>query len=126
MKSALRHAVLAAKACDDFRGKDLVILDLTGITAIFDYFVIATAATNRQMHALAEEVDRVISEQGSRRLGVEGYNSGSWILEDFGDIVLHVFSPEARELYDLERLWGDAPRIDWKPLVAEIEALATA
>ncbi|RLS58886.1 MAG: ribosome silencing factor [Planctomycetota bacterium] len=125
MTSALRHAVLAAKACDEFRGKDVTIMDLTGITAIFDYFVIATASSGRQMHALAEEVDRVLSEQGSRRMSVEGYNSGNWILQDFGDIVLHVFNEEARNMYDLEHLWGDAKRIDWKPLAAELDSAAT-
>lgn len=66
------------------------------------------------MRALAEEIDRVLREQGSRPLGVEGKEDSQWILHDFGDIVLHVFSPEARTLYDLEHLWADAPRVDWK------------
>ena len=66
------------------------------------------------MRAVAEEVDRVMRISGSRPRGIEGQNDTNWILHDFGDIVLHVFSPQARELYDLEHLWADAPHIDWK------------
>lgn len=90
------------------------MLDLTEVTPIADYFVIATGTSGRQMRALAEEVDRVLREYGSRPVGVEGKDDSQWILHDFGDIVLHVFSPDARKLYDLEHLWADAPRVDWK------------
>jgi ribosome-associated protein len=76
--------------------------------------VITTGASGRQMRALADEVDRVMRQCGSRPFGVEGRDGASWVLHDFGDIVLHVFSPESRNLYDLEHLWADAPRIDWK------------
>jgi len=96
------------------RGKETLVLDLTGITPIADYFVITTGASGRQMRSLAEEADRVMREQGSRPLGVEGHDGASWILHDFGDVVLHVQSPEARKLYDLAHLWADAPRVDWK------------
>ena len=75
------------------------------------YFVIATGTSGRQMKALAEEVDRVLREHGSRPVGVEGKADSQWILHDFGDIVLHVFTPEARKLYDLEHLWGDGKRV---------------
>lgn len=92
----------------------MLVLDLTGVTPIADYFVIATGTSGRQMRALAEEVDRVLRESGTRPAGIEGKDDSQWILHDFGDIVLHVFSPEARKLYDLEHLWADAPRIDWK------------
>ena len=126
MTSALQHAVMAAKACDDFRGKDVVVLDLTPITAIFDYFVIATATSGRQADAIAEEVNRIMKECGNRRLGLEGQDTGTWILQDFGDIVLHVFTPEAREMYDLEHLWGDAKRVDWQSLVAQLPVLEAA
>jgi len=126
MTSALQHAVMAAKAADDFRGKDIVVLDLTPITAIFDYFVIATATSGRQAEAIAEEVNRVMKECGNRRLGLEGQETGSWILQDFGDIVLHVFTPDAREMYDLEHLWGDAKRVDWQSLVAQLPVLEAA
>jgi ribosome-associated protein len=105
---------LCARIADDYRGKDTVVLDLTEITPIVDYFVISTAANRRQMRAIAEEVDRVLSERGSQRLGIEGYESDSWILQDYGDIVLHIFTAEARAVYDLERLWADARRVEWR------------
>lgn len=66
------------------------------------------------MRAIADEVNRVLGEEGSSRLGVEGYETSSWILQDYGDVVLHVFTPETRGVYDLEHLWADAPRVDWR------------
>ncbi len=66
------------------------------------------------MRAIADEVDRVLREQGAERLGLEGYETSTWLLQDYGDIVLHIFTPEARGIYDLEHLWGDAPRVDWR------------
>jgi ribosome-associated protein len=71
------------------------------------------------MHAVVEEVDSVLESEGSRRIGLEGYSGNTWILQDYGDVVLHVFSSEARKIYDLEHLWADALRIDWR---TEIEA----
>lgn len=96
------------------RGQDVVVLDLTKITPIADYFVIATGTSSRQMRAAAGEVHRLFKSKGSSRLGLEGEGSNSWMLQDFGDIVVHLFTSESREAYDLENLWGDAPRIDWK------------
>ena len=126
MTTSLMHAVLAAKACDNFRGKDIVVLDLTPITAIFDYFIIATATSGRQMSAMAEEVHRSMKEVGSRRYGLEGEKSGTWVLQDYGNIVLHVFSEESRGIYDLEHLWGDSKRVDWQTLLTELPVLVTA
>lgn len=117
-RQSLARACRCARAAEDFRGKDTTVLDLTAVTPIADYFVVTTGTSGRQMRALAEEVDRVLREYGSRPFGVEGREDSHWILHDFGDIVLHVFSPEARKLYDLEHLWADAPRVDWK---AELE-----
>lgn len=108
---------MAAKACDDLRGQNTIVLDMTGITPLFDYFVITTGKSRRQMHAVAEEVQRILNERGSERLGLEGYESSRWIVQDFGDVVIHVLTEDARELYDLENLWGDAPRVDWTDLV---------
>jgi ribosome-associated protein len=96
------------------RGKDTIVLDLTEVTAIVDYFVITTGSSGRQMRSVVDEVERSMRSSGSRPRSVEGINDANWILEDFGDIVVHVFSPEARKLYDLEHLWADAPRVDWK------------
>lgn len=109
------NAILCARIAEEYRGRDTVVLDLTAITPIVDFFVISTGATRRQMHAIAEEVDRVLNERGSERVGLEGYRESSWILQDYGDVVLHVFTDDMRQLYDLERLWADAPRVEWQP-----------
>jgi len=109
-------ACRCAAVADSLKAGNVVVLDLTKITPEFDYFVIATGNSRRQLHAIAEEVDSVMSGSGNQRLGIEGYHSDAWILQDYGDIVLHVFEQKNRELYDLERLWGDAERIDWQEL----------
>ena len=111
---SLEHACLAAKVADDYRGADTVVLDLTEVTPIFDYFVITSGNSRRQMHAIAEEVDRVLNGEGSDRIGIEGYRESAWIVQDYGDLVLHVFTEETRGIYDLEGLWADAKRIDWQ------------
>ncbi|MDA1015809.1 MAG: ribosome silencing factor [Planctomycetota bacterium] len=119
-------ALMCARIADDYRGGDTVVLDLTGITPIFDYFVISTGTSRRQSRAIAEEVDRVMNENGSPRLGLEGYDSSEWIVQDYGDVVLHVFSPESRELYDLEHLWADARRVEWQQPTATATAPSSA
>ena len=113
---SLANAVAAARCADEMRARDIVVLDMTGIASIVDFFVIATGTSRRQMHAIADEVNRKIKgEGGNERLSVEGYRTeGHWILMDFGDVVLHVFTEEGRELYDLENLKADAIRIDWQ------------
>jgi ribosome-associated protein len=87
---------------------------LTRVTPIFDFFVLTTATSARQMRAIADEVDRVLSGEGSRCPGIEGTTAATWILQDFGDVVLHVFTTKARTLYDLEHLWADAVPVDWQ------------
>jgi ribosome-associated protein len=117
-QTSLSNAVIAAHIADQLRGQNIVVLDLTGITSIVDFFIIATGTSGRQMHAIADEVNRKLKhEDGNRRVSIEGYRTeGNWILVDYGDVVLHVFTPEGRQLYNLEQLWADAPRIDWKSL----------
>jgi len=119
-RRSLEDACLCAKIADEFRGEDTLVLNLTKVTPIFDYFVITTATSRRQMHAIAEEVDRVLEERGSTRLGIEGYEQSTWILQDYGDVVLHVFEPESRGIYDLEGLWADTARIDWRPVAQQV------
>ncbi|MFN3161340.1 MAG: ribosome silencing factor [Rubinisphaera brasiliensis] len=114
---SLELACRCAKTADELKGGDIKVLDLTNITAEFDYFVIATGNSRRQLHAIVEEIDTEMAAAGSKRIGVEGYDSNQWILQDYGDIVLHVFDTESRELYDLERLWGDAEEVDWKAVL---------
>ena len=111
----------AAQACEDLKGKETVVLDLTPVTPIADFFVVTTATSGRQMRAIAEDIEQLMKKRGSRpRVGVEGRASETWILQDYGDIVLHVFSSEGRALYDLEHLWADAPLVEWKPLAKKL------
>ena len=115
---SLANALVAARCADEMRARDIVVLDMTKIASIVDFFVIATGTSRRQMHAIADEVNRKLKgEQGNTRLNIEGYRTeGNWILMDFGDVVLHVFTEEGRQLYDLENLKADAERIDWQAL----------
>jgi ribosome-associated protein len=117
---SLRRACLSARIADDYKGAETQVLDLRSVTPVVDFFVITSGTNRRQLHAIAEEVDRMMTEQGSRRIGLEGYRESSWILQDYGDIVLHAFTPEARALYDLENLWGDATQIEWQAVLAAI------
>jgi ribosome-associated protein len=84
------------------------VLDLTGITSFTDYFVVCTGANSRQVQAIVDEIGAQLKEYGEYPLSIEGYNQAEWVLADYGDFLVHVFSPKAREYYDLERLWRNA------------------
>jgi ribosome-associated protein len=102
---AIARAGLGKKA------EDVVILDVRGLTSYADYFVVMSADSERQAGAIAEAVDEELEKAGASRLGVEGQAGGRWVLIDYGDVVAHVMSPDARGFYDLEGLWADAPRV---------------
>jgi ribosome-associated protein len=90
----------------------VAVLDMRGMTTEFDYFVLATGNSRRQLHAISEEIDRVLeSELGDKRMGIEGYNESRWILLDYGTVVVHMFDEETRAYYALEDLWGHAQRV---------------
>ena len=110
---ALEHATACARIADDDRAKDVLLLDLREATPLLDFFVIATAATRRQAHAIAFEIDAEMKKVHEHKLGMEGVEEGSWILIDYGDFVVHLFTPESRSYYALEDVWGDAPHLDW-------------
>jgi ribosome-associated protein len=113
--SALRRAMLAAQTAAENRGRDIVILDVRRQTALFDYFVLATGTSRRQIHAMSEEIDHALEDQmGDRRLGVEGYDESRWILLDYGDVVIHLFDDETRVYYALEDLWAQAKRVPFR------------
>jgi len=99
------------KAIDDKFGIDTVILDISKITPLSDYFVITSGQSTNQMQAIADNVEEELIKQGIKTLHLEGYGS-SWILMDFGSIVVHIFDKQDREFYDLERLWADAVRVN--------------
>ena len=106
---------MAADAIDGKQGRDIVILDMGNLLGIVDLFVIASGASKRQVRALVEEVDQQLEIGGRTPIRMEGKDTGDWVLLDYGDLVVHIFQPEAREFYSLERLWGDAPRLPWTP-----------
>jgi ribosome-associated protein len=96
----------------DKKAIDLVVLDLRQATAFTDFFVICTGATTRQVQAIADGVQEALLKKGSRPALVEGQRRGEWILIDYFDVIFHIFTPATREFYALERLWGDAERVD--------------
>jgi ribosome-associated protein len=104
---------LAAQVADDHKARDILVLDLRGITPLYDYFVLCTGSSRRQLHTLAEEIDAALRAAGDTRLSIEGYEASKWIVQDYGDLVVHVFDPDTRAYYGLEDLWADAPRVDW-------------
>ena len=105
-------AVRAARAALAKKATDVVILDLRKVTEFTDYFVLASAANQRQMVAIADAVMETLREQGLRPAHIEGYPKQEWILLDYSDFVVHLFTPRTRAFYDLERLWGGAARIE--------------
>jgi len=102
-------ARLAADLAVDRKAADIVILDLSNLSSITDYFVICTGRSDIHVRAICERVDEGMRGAGQSRLSAEGVESGQWALLDYGDIVVHVFQHASRELYDLERLWSQAP-----------------
>jgi ribosome-associated protein len=109
---SLQLALAAARTADDNRGQDIVVLDMRGMTTEFDYFVLVTGNSRRQLHAISEEIDRVLEgELGDVRLGIEGYNESRWILLDYGSVVIHLFDADTRAYYALEDLWAHAQRV---------------
>jgi ribosome-associated protein len=112
--SALSRACRAARIAADNKGQDVLVLDLRPITPLFDFFVVATGGSRRQVHTIVEEVDAGLRAVGDERLGVEGYEASKWVVQDYGDVVVHVFDPDTRDYYKLEELWADAPRVDWQ------------
>ncbi|MGE7090932.1 ribosome silencing factor [Lysinibacillus sp. NPDC048646] len=110
MTSTLLQA--AYKAIDDKHGEDIVVLNMQGISLLADYFIIAHGNSDRQVQAIARELQDVAVKEGHEIRRVEGFDGARWILVDLGDVVAHVFHKDERAYYNLERLWGDAPQLD--------------
>jgi ribosome-associated protein len=111
-------AELAAGAIDDKKGTEITILDVSRLLQIVDVFVIASGNSRRQVQTLAESVEERLRDLDRRPLRHEGMTEGEWVLLDYGDVVVHLFQPEARSYYSLERLWGDAPKIEWESVAS--------
>jgi ribosome-associated protein len=93
----------------DHKAEKIAVLNLQGLTSMTDYFVLASATNTRQAQALADAVQQAMKKEKYKIISLEGYQSATWILLDYGDVVFHIFEDEARRFYGLERLWGDAP-----------------
>ena len=106
----LDKALLASKIIMERKAVDPVLLEVTEMTSITDYFLIASGNSSRQVQAIGRHLQRTMKEKGCRAYGVEGEMEGQWILMDYGDVVVHIFYQPVREFYDLEGLWSDAPR----------------
>ena len=112
MMPAKEMAIEIVKAMDSKKGLDIRLLHTADITVLAEYFAICTASSPTHVKTLTEEIDHVMSEMGEPQLRREGHRSGSWVLLDFGCVIVHVFMDEARKFYDLERLWHDAETVD--------------
>lgn len=112
MSSVKDWAIIAARAASEKKATDIMVIDVAGVLVVTDYFILATGNTPIQVRAIADEVEEHLREEaGLKPVGREGVSEGRWVLLDYGDFVVHVFQPEERDFYRLEKLWGDAPRV---------------
>ena len=115
-------ALLLAQAMDSKKGKDIRVLETDGVTTLADYFVLCSGSSAPQLKALADAGEKAMKDHGILPHHVEGHRGGTWILQDYGDVVVHVFDKEARAFYDLDRLWADAKTVDLSDVLAQPDA----
>lgn len=114
MMNSTELTTAIAKAADSKTDADTVVLEVGEVLAITGWFVITSGANNRQVRAIAEEIERSIDEHsGPKPHRIEGLDDCKWVLMDYGDVIVHIFDNETRDFYDLERLWRDVPRVEW-------------
>ncbi len=117
---SLALAIAAAKTAEENNGTEILIMDMTGITALFDYFVIATGTSQRQLNAISDEIQHCLERDlNDTRRSNHSVERSSWIVLDYGNVVVHIFDEETRAFYSLETLWADAPHIDWRAEAAK-------
>ena len=122
MKTPKELALLAARALSDKKGREIRVLEISKLTTLADYFVLASGSSNTQINALVDSVEKVLAgEADEQPLHREGYRGGTWVLLDYGCIAIHVFNQEAREFYGLERLWQDGKPVDLTGVVDDRE-----
>jgi ribosome-associated protein len=111
MDESRKMALIAVEALEDKKGADITILDISEISVLADYFIIANGSNRNQIQAMSDNVEECLGLAGYVPKQIEGYRSAGWILLDYKDIIVHIFSNEDREFYDLERVWRDGKRI---------------
>lgn len=109
---------MAARAAESKKAADLRILDVNEVTSFTDYFVICSSSNPRHGHAICDEIEKQLKQTGELPISIEGYDSAEWILMDYGDFIVHIFSETARSYYDLERLWRHARSVDLAEILA--------
>ena len=119
MLSAKEVAALAAKALDAKMGEDIRLIGITDISTLADFFLICTATSSTHVKTLCDAVEEAMDEAGEPMLSREGHRGGTWVLMDFGSLVVHVFTAEARKFYDLERLWQDGHQVNLAAVLGE-------
>jgi ribosome-associated protein len=126
LADSIKLARATVKVAAENRGQDILLLDLSEQTSLFDYFVIATGQSRRQLAAMASEIDRALkTEYNERKLSLSGYEESRWIILDYGSIVVHLFDEDTRQFYDLESLWGDGKQVDISDIVASASTQMT-
>lgn len=115
--NSYEQAVMAAKAISSKKGLDIQVIEISDVSVLADYMVIATGTSSTHVKALADEVEYKLDEAGVSVSHIEGYRSNSWILLDYVDVIVNVFSDEAREFYDLDRLWQDGKPVDLTSII---------
>lgn len=112
MNNSKEMTTLAIKALEDKKGNDIQVIDIRDVSVIADYFIIASGTNTNQVQSLADNVEETLGRAGYEPRQTEGHNSASWILMDYNDIIVHIFSEEDRLFYDLERIWRDGKMVD--------------
>ena len=111
--NSYEKAVKAAELADNKKAENIEIIEVADLTAMTDYFVICSAGSENQMKAISDEIEENFKKEGITPLHIEGYRSSTWVLYDYGDVIVHIFNKESRMFYSLERLWGDAKRVEF-------------
>lgn len=109
-----QFALDCARIAEENKAEDVVVLDLRDRSGICDYFIICTGTSERQMRTIADYIDEHAAKTNQPRFNLSGYDQAQWVLADYVDVVIHIFSRDSRHYYDLELLWGDAPRLEWQ------------
>ena len=120
MLTAREVAIIATKALDEKKGMNIKLLKIDRVSSLADYFLICTGTSNTHVRTLCDYAEYVMEELGEPMMGREGHRGNAWELLDFGTLVVHVFTEEARKFYDLERLWADAETVDLKEIIPEM------
>ena len=114
-------AEIAVKALDSKKGKEIRLIRIDKITTLAEYFVICTGTSNTQINALCDEVEKELDQLGEQPIHREGYRGGTWVLLDYGCVVVHIFNDEARKFYSLEHLWADGEEVDLSAILPHAE-----